>query len=74
MGHESNGIAHTYIQRIHCKLPFMLSNKIELFKRMQSLGLRNPISTCGHASANDPLPIAVLFAIRHLVKIMHVAP
>ena len=36
-------ITHTYIQRIHYKLPFTLSNKIELFD----------------ACENDPLPIAV---------------
>ena len=35
-------IIHTYIQRIHYKLPFALSNKIELFECMRSLGLRMP--------------------------------
>ena len=48
MGHEIRSkyrIIHIYIQRIHHKLPFMLSNKIELFERMQSLGLHNAIST-----------------------------
>ena len=43
-------ITHMYIQRIHytCKSPFVLSNKIELFERMRSLGLCNAISTCGY--------------------------
>ena len=30
------------------KLPFTLSNKVELFERMQSPGLRNATSTCGY--------------------------
>ena len=41
-------ITHKYIQRIHFKLPFTLSNKIELFERIRSLGLRNAISTCSY--------------------------
>ena len=43
-------ITHMYIQRIHytCKSPFVLSNKIELFESMRSLGLCNAISTCGY--------------------------
>ena len=41
-------LIHTYIQRIHYKLPFALFNKIELFERMRSLRLRNAISTCGY--------------------------
>ena len=35
-------ITHTYIRRIHYKLPFVLSNKIELFERMRSLGYVMP--------------------------------
>ena len=53
MGRENHSkyrITHTYIQRIHYKLPFALSNKIELFEHMRSLGLCNAISTCGYIS------------------------
>ena len=35
------------IQRIHYKLPFALSNKIELFECMWSLGLHNQARTQG---------------------------
>ena len=51
MGHEIRWkyrITHTYIQRIHYKLPFTLSNKIELLERMRSFGLRNAISKLGY--------------------------
>ena len=38
-------VTHAYVQQIHFKLPFMLSNKVELFECIQSLSLRNAIST-----------------------------
>ena len=41
-------ITNMYIRRVHSKLPFTLSKKIELFERMWSLGLRNTISTCSY--------------------------
>ena len=46
--HSKYRITHMYIQRIHYKLPFALSNKIEMFERIRSLGLRSAISTCGY--------------------------
>ena len=49
MGREiCSKLTHTYIQQIHYKLPFALSNKIKLFECMRSLGLRIAISTCGY--------------------------
>ena len=77
MGRENRYICRNtcvQIQQIHYKPFFMLSNKIELFKRMRSLGLRNAISTYGyiclayscyvqhvHTSMNDPLPITAIY-------------
>ena len=46
-------VIHTYIQRIHYKLPFTLSNKVELFELMQSPGLRNAIFMCGYTGGSQ---------------------
>ena len=45
MGRENREICrvtHAYFQQIHYKLPFTLSNKVELFERMRSLGYVMP--------------------------------
>ena len=40
---------HISSKYISYKLPFMFSNKVELFKCVRSLGLRNAISTYGYS-------------------------
>ena len=50
MGHEIHSkyrITHTCIQRIHYKLPFALSNKVELFGGLLVYVMPCP-RTCGY--------------------------